>query len=251
MNDEVTFCRPSTWFFRRIGILIALTGGLGLFFLYDGMIGYPKKNFTVDLYEAFEAARVTSSDSGFAYDESAYSAEQLEELKKATVAGREGGTWAGFAADRLLSEKIPERYTEADIREQFHFAILMGVISLGIVGFLLWHRRRSFSYGETSLTTPAGKVISFADVTALDIRRWDRGIGLLSYEEEKELLRLKIDDYRYDGITEMLKKICAANDLVKIEGDRRWLGFEDQAAESDADVGAEENQGKSSNVDAS
>ena len=56
MNDEVTFCRPSTWFFRRIGILIALTGGLGLFFLYDGMIGYPKKNFTVDLYEAFEAA---------------------------------------------------------------------------------------------------------------------------------------------------------------------------------------------------
>ena len=46
---------PSTWFYRRIGILMLLTGGLGLYFLYDGAIGYPKKNFTVDLHDAFDA----------------------------------------------------------------------------------------------------------------------------------------------------------------------------------------------------
>lgn len=240
MKDELIFCRPSTWFYRRIGILTALTGGLGLFFLYDGMIGYPKKNFTVDFHEAFEEAREASTESAPVSGERRYSPEQLEELKKAAAAGREGGTWAGFAAERLLSEKIPERYSEAEIREQFHFAMLMGAVSLGIIVFLLGHRRRSFCYDEKSLHTPSGKIIPFQNVIALDIRRWDRGIGLLTYREEGNgSAALKIDDYKYVGITEILKAICSANGAVEIEGDPRWLGLPEEdgsAAGSDSDA---------------
>jgi len=142
-------------------MLVALVAGLGLFFLYDGLIGYPKKNFKVDLYEAFEAGRTGASYPGESGSANEFDAEQLKELDKAQSAGRDGATWAGFAAERMMPEKVPERYTKGDIREQFVCAIVMGGLVIVIGVFLLRQRGRVFRYGPDALTTPAGETISF------------------------------------------------------------------------------------------
>jgi len=217
-------CRVSSWFFRRMAMLILLTGGLGFYFLYDGMVGYPKKNFTVSLYESFESGQDGKNFDPAAFSSENLDTEKLDELKKANEAGQSGATWAGFAADRMLPEKVPERYTEADIEEQFRFAVIMGVVALVILGFCLWQRTRKYLYDEVKLVTPSGKTFQYARFQMINLERWDRGIALLSWEEEGEGSKLlKLDDYKYDGIGKLLLKLSDSIPEIEIKGDRRWL----------------------------
>jgi len=224
--------RVSPWFYRRLGLLILLTGGLGLYFLYDGAIGYPKKNFTVDLHEAFEAGRA-GQDWREAVDMDAVTGEERrQQLREAHRAGREGGAWAGFAAELSLPEKVPERYSEAEIREQFHFAVLMGIVSLGIVGYGLLQRRRVFRCEAGRLVPPRGGAVRFERVERIDLRKWDRGLGWLHYrDDEGEERKLKLDDYKFSGLGEMLARLVEENPEVEVEGDRRWLSAGDPAEE--------------------
>lgn len=244
VESEAAVCRVSTWFYRRMGMLILLTGGLGLFFLYDGKIGYPKKNFTVSLYESFEAGQDGTPFDRAAFANENLSGEQLSELEKAHLAGQEGATWAGFAADRMLPEKVPERYSAADIEEQFRFAIIMGVIALAIFLFCLWQRTRVYRYDSEKVSLPNGEVHPFSAFRHLDLSKWDRGIARITSRaaEGSEEKSLRFDDYKYSGIGALLLRVCEVCPDLEIEGDRRWLeatALEKGQGEAAADAGGE------------
>ena len=219
--DEIV-CPLSKWYFRRIGMLLALTGGLGLYFLYDGAIGYPKKNHVADLYEAFDA--VSKGRSWEPEDPAALTEEQKEEIEEARQAAEGGATWAGFAADRLLPEKEPKRYTEADIREQFHFAILMGVICVGLGAFVFARRKKAVRADGEVITLPGGEKIPFLLVRKLDLAKWDRGVAVVTCATESgDEKTVKIDDYKFQGTDAILKRLLEKNESVELAGDRRWL----------------------------
>jgi hypothetical protein len=254
-TEETVICPLSRWYYGRGALLIVLSAGLGLYFLYDGAIGYPKKNRTVDLHEAFEAAKagedwqpqdVAVEDGGTADDGGAgasMDADHLAEIEKARQAGRDGISWAGFAAERRLPEKAPERFTAAQIRQQFHFAIGLGAVAAAGGVFLLLVRGRALRCDADSLTFPGGRRILFSAVLVIDLQKWDKGIGRLVYRknESGSESRVRIDDYKYVGSAEVLRRIQQANPEVEIEGDRHWLWPEGEGAESKSDSKPDDN----------
>jgi len=223
MNDEILVCPVSKWYLRRLAMLVALTGGLGLYFLYDGSIGYPKKNHLADLHEIFEATSRGEAAGPFP-DEGTRSEKQRKELEAARRAARDGASWAGFAAERMLSESAPKRYSEGEIREQFRFAILMALIALAIAAFGASRRKRAFRADAEGISFPDGKRIAYAEMLEIDLRKWDRGVAKVRYSApEGEERVAKIDDYKYAGTTAILKRARETNPAIGIEGDLRWL----------------------------
>jgi hypothetical protein len=224
MNErEEIVCRASLWYFRRMAMLMALTGGLGLLFLYDGVFGYPAKNHIADLHEIFvkAAAGVTPAPlSG----EKKRSEKRTRELEEARQAAAGGASWAGFAAARMLAEEEPERYSREEIDEQFFFAGLMGVVTAGIGIFWLTRRNRACRGDDVSIMFPGGNRIRYADILEIDLQKWDRGIGRLRYREgDGEERFAKVDDYKYSGTAAILKRALAKNPGIVLEGDPRWL----------------------------
>lgn len=250
MNEitaQTVTCPLSRWYYGRAALLIALSAGLGLYFLFDGAVGYPNKNRSVDLYEAFDAEKRGQDWQPQTDAEGSIAADHLAEIEKARQAGRDGVSWAGFAADRRLPEKAPERFTAEQIHQQYHIAIALGVFALLGGLFLLLVRGRTLRCDADSLTLPSGRRIPFSQVVSIDLRKWHKGFGRLTYRDENHRAqasevndgrgaqRVRIDDYKYAGSAEILRRVCQQNPDVTIEGDRRWLWPEDQTATSAAD----------------
>jgi|GEM_PF-6513464 len=220
-EDADIVCSLSAWFYRRTGLALALIFGLGLYFLYDGSIGYPKKNFTVDLHDAFLAGR---GGRGEAPDAGERPPAQAEALRAAREAGQNGSSWAAFAAKRKLPEKVPERYTDAEIREQFHFAALLGAGSLSFASWLFLTRRRHLRGTANAYITARGESIPYDAIETIDLRKWDRGIARIHYRvDDEEVRQTKVDDYQYKGSGAILERALAAHPEIEIEGDVNWL----------------------------
>ncbi len=216
-------CRTSPWFFKRMLLLMALTGGLSAFFLYDGLFGYPRKNHIADLHGAFEAVaegKTTLPPEAMA----GKSEERRRELEEAFEAARSGAAWAGFAAARRLPEKEPKRYAESEIREQFHFAAGMFAVTLVIGGVAVARRRRTLRADGEAIHLPSGLRIPFDAIVRIDLQRWDRGIGKVVHRSESGGESVaKIDDYIYAGSGKVLQRARQRNPSIAVEGDPRWL----------------------------
>jgi len=204
----VIVCPVSRWYFRRIGLIAALFVGLGLYFFYDGAIGYPRANFHAALFEAFEAGKNGEPFEPLAFDGIADLEGKREELRNAHETGSLGGSWAAFAAARHLGEARPDRHSAGSIRQQFVFGwVLIGLT--GVVGvYALIQRNRKLRVGADWLETPGGKRIDFSRIAGVDFSKWDRGIALLEIAEpEGGSSQVKIDDYRYSGAADVVRRI--------------------------------------------
>jgi hypothetical protein len=220
-DTEVIVCRASVWYFRRVAMLMALTGVMGLLFLYDGLIGYPKKNHIADLHGVF--VNFASGDRIDSHP-GTRSEKRERELDEARKAAREGASWAGFAASRMLAEEVPKRFTPEEIKEQFFFASLMAVVTAGLGIFWILRRNRVFQGGESSLVFPNGKRVRFDEILEINLRKWDRGIAILRYMgSDGEARVAKVDDYKYSGTGAILKRAMVKNPEIALEGDPRWL----------------------------
>ena len=221
-ESDVIVCPVSSWFRHRVLMLVALVAGLGGYFLYDGCFGYPGKNYVADLHDSYEAGRNGGPIPVSKPSES--SKQRREELERAHKAGSEGGTWAAFAADRMLSDKKPKRYTASEIREQFVFASLMGVLALVIGGFGMRAWRKSLRGGADVVVFPNGERVDFSRIQSIDIERWDRGLGFVLYHDsEGRKRKRRVDDYKYQGAARILRQILSKNPNITLEGDPRWL----------------------------
>src|SRR3954452_6946053 len=61
-TSEPIVCRVTTWYYRRMGLLSALFLLMGLYFFYDGWIGYPRQNEAAAKNEWFEREIVGSPE---------------------------------------------------------------------------------------------------------------------------------------------------------------------------------------------
>ncbi len=221
-EDNVVKCPLSSWFYRRVGIAFVVIAGMALYFLYDGAIGYPKKNLAADLHDAFIAGQSSvalpeTADRGF-------TEQHVRDMEAAFEAGREGSSWTAFAAGRKLSGKEPKRYTEADISEQFLFAGILGALCVAIAIGLFFYRGRHFRCTPISFTTPDGTEVAFSRVEGIDLRKWDRGIARVRYrDEEGKVRQAKVDDYQFSGAGIILKRLYEQRADLDVRGDRTWF----------------------------
>ncbi|MEX2080118.1 MAG: hypothetical protein WEC33_00755, partial [Dehalococcoidia bacterium] len=58
-------CCVTTWYYRRMGLLAAMFLGMGLYFFYDGRIGYPRDNLAAERKEWFEREVINDPETGY------------------------------------------------------------------------------------------------------------------------------------------------------------------------------------------
>ncbi len=194
----------------RYAGLAAVCLGLGMWFAYDGFVGYPR---ALERAEAFE---------------------QLSDLSSRDIETR----WAELTEEKGWPNKRPEKKAEeirSDITGQYFWFAINLVVGLPALYLLLTSRGRWIEATDQGLKTSWGQSLSFADVKLLNKRRWQKkGIAIASYTENGTSRTFIFDDFKYDRepIGQMLRKLEAGLSAEQITGGPSEL--EEDAAKTEA-----------------
>lgn len=162
-----------TWL-RRQFLITFFSLAMGLWFFYDGKIGFPKKNERFLAHQTFVQANNKS--------------------------------WEEYARSRGWPKRVPERlYKKADIAMQY----VLGAASLigGLLALrLLLKGLNSFVHSDAeAYYNEIGKRIPFSAITSIDKRKWDsKGIAVLTYVADGRQSKAVIDDYKFVGADRIL-----------------------------------------------
>lgn len=178
MPAKATVSSAYRW---RLGVIaIALLAFAG-WFLYDGLVGYPKQQV---VREAFAQIKTDHPDDW-----------QTKWLERAQIEG-----WS--------TEQPDPPFSDWDIKAQFFYAAPCLVLGL-IFGFsYLRAGGRWVASDESGLKTSAGQEVAWNQIESVDSSRWaSKGIAVVNYKNNKGEGRITLDDWKCD--TEATKQIYA------------------------------------------
>lgn len=201
MADPIT-CSITPWYTKRMSLMSLMFVGFGLYFLYDGFIGYPKKNAIFDEHERFVAIQ----DEKQTFLEGGKTSSDW-----ATVAAEKGyptqDEWIDYAAEKGWPEEPPEkRYSTSD---QFFFGALCIAVGLSILGTMMLNRGKVLRADGISFTSPKGERVLFSSAYRIDKRKWDnKGLAYVHYRDDKaKERRAVIDDLKFGGADKILERL--------------------------------------------
>lgn len=222
-------CKPTPWFLLRAGAMLAMFSVFAVLFFIDGTSGYRKKNLEYYLHGTFEPA---TKEFAKMNSDGKLTAEGWEKFAKEQTVGfpkdrdvlpkdielpmpwpeiltaydkvkplQSHLLWQEYSGKNGLSKSPPEHPFDAKkIREQiivFYICLGLAVITLF---FLIRTLLRSIKADDEALTTVNGKRIPYADMTTLDLRKWDtKGIAQVDYSGPSGMGRVRIDGLTYGG----------------------------------------------------
>lgn len=212
-SNETILCRVTPWYYRRMGLMALMFVGMGLYFFYDGKIGYAKDNEIVAKKEWFESEVLKE------YDDARL---QGEEFTRSWVKmARERGwivspnlnepRWNDYAAPYGWPEK-PKKHSEEEIEQQFYWGGAM-ILGAAIAGLLVLLNHSKVLIGRADrMVMPNGKEVRYADVTRVDKRKWD--VKALAYVQYRPgggstTRQVTIDDLKYDGAGRVLDRLLS------------------------------------------
>ncbi|TWU30045.1 hypothetical protein [Bythopirellula polymerisocia] len=193
----------------RLGIVGVVCVFGGLWFLYDGLVGYPaKRERGLDRIEFFEEHKDDLDDKGNKLGEL-----QLSESWKKRAAEK------GWPTDNPLNPETGKPLAVVDINEQFFYAGGAGLIGLGFLSRLVFMLGRWVESDGKQLRTKGGQQAKFSQITSLDKKKWQaKGIAFVTYQGEGGKGKIRLDDYYYNrpAMQVILREIEAAIDPAKI-----------------------------------
>jgi len=155
-----------TWIQQK-GLIPVFLIGFGLWFLWDGLIGYPRSNERWDAHERLK-------------DKS--------------------GEWEKLCAARGWKTEPPHRrFEQSDIVGQYVFAGLTG--AMGLFSLIYWLRaRRSVLRSDAeAVFTPSGTRVPYESITQVDRRKWkSKGLATVFYSLNGAKGRFVLDDAKYE-----------------------------------------------------
>jgi hypothetical protein len=206
-----------------MGLMALMCLGMGLYFIYDGGVGYPKENGIAAQKEWYEQEIIggpKKADREIESYEEAHA--QGEEVTAAWLKmAREKGwvinpdlkepRWADYAAARSWPES-PKYHSPEKIREQYYFG---GALTFGavIAGLLVLRNRNKVLVGHADhMVMPDGVRVRFDQVTCVDKRKWEhKGLAYIHFRESdtSPTRRVAIDDLMYGGAGKVLKRLLS------------------------------------------
>lgn len=161
-------------------MIVLAVFALGLWFFYDGAIGFPKKNARFQAYKTFE---------------------QDERLE----------AWPAYAREQGWPAKAPTKaYSRTDILGQFVMGAMSMAGGLWALAVLLIALRQTIQSDGVTIVEANGRRTPIAAIYGVDKRRWDnKGIALALVERDGRKERLLIDDYKFEGAEAILLEIEA------------------------------------------
>lgn len=228
-EDQSIVCRPTPWFFYRLGAVTLMFSVFAVLFYLDGSTGYRQKNEVFYLHRCFEQAGKEFSELNASQDltpdawaahaslrtvafppdasilpegleqpmpwpEVLHDHERMKSLQWNQL-------WLDFSAAEGLDSTPPEQpYDARKIHEQWVFFYICSGLSAVSLFFLIRTSMRSLRAGEDGLTGPGSKFVAYGDFHRLDLRKWDsKGIAYADYDGESGKGRLRIDGLTYGG----------------------------------------------------
>jgi hypothetical protein len=218
-DTETIICKPTKWFLWRAIAMLVLFLVMGVWFLKDGRVGYPKKNVTFYTFKAFESAKTEFTEREKA-GQTATEWEAFAKAQRIPYPEEEGilplgvdrdqpwpdplldyeGYLQGFKRDgsqvspvfwreysnaRGWGENPKTGYDAAKIRNQVIYSIVCGVLVVGAAFFLIRCLSREMKVDGEAFYAPGGARIPFASITRIDKRKWDtKGLATLTHRPE-------------------------------------------------------------------
>ena len=227
--SESIVCKPTPWFLLRGVVMLLMFGTFAVLFYLDGSAGYRKKNESFYLHKTFqiandEFAKKNSSGTLTAAAWKTFAAEQSVTFPKdrsvlpaaiqlptpwpAILHNYErmkplewNILWREYTKERGLNSSPPEEpYDAQKIKEQWIVFIICAVLAVTAAFFLLRTLKRSISADSEAITTQQGKRVPYADLTKLDLRKWEtKGLAFIDYDGTSGKGKIRIDGLTYGG----------------------------------------------------
>lgn len=228
MTNQSIICRPTKDTFIRFAIVLAAFFGFGLYFFYDGAIGYRKANEVYFSYTAFARLgdEASKSDSWSA-DTAAQpliqaeqvGAEQMVDGKYPIPADCEAArstppeaanhaamrkSWADCWTSYTARMKYPVKPAEHPfdtnaIREQWIAGSVCMLISAIILFFIARTSKRTMALNGDTVTA-AGQQFKVDDISLLDLRQWGKGFKGIAYAKVGNR-KIRMDGMTYGGFS--------------------------------------------------
>ena len=226
MITDPLICRPTRDTFVRFGIVLMAFFGFGLYFFYDGAVGYRKANEVYFSYQAFAGLGKQASAGGQLDKAQAarplIAAEQVdgvwmaegryplpddcaavhttppEAADSAAMSRSWADCWIAYTARMRFPVKPAEHaFDTAAIREQWLAGGVCMLISAAIFYLMLRTRKRVMAL-EGELVTAAGQQFRIADISRLDLRQWGKGYKGVAYATVNGR-KIRLDGMTYGG----------------------------------------------------
>ncbi len=234
MSEPTIICKATRDTFCRFGIVLAAFFGFGLYFFYDGAIGYRRVNEAICSHEAFaalgeeKAGAMTAAEWRDMLSRGALIPSPEGEPDIATNAdGKRYPLPEGCAATRSYPEEVRDHsamasswnecwkaysermrfpldpgdhpHDEGSIREQWYGGAGCMLVSALIIALMLRTHRRELSLRGNTITA-AGHQFTIADIERIDLRQWGPGFKGAAYFTVKGR-RIKADGMTYGGFS--------------------------------------------------
>ncbi len=178
-----------TWIQQK-GLIPVFLFGFALWFLWDGLIGWPRSNERWDAHERAEKYKTLKDKP-----------DEWQALCKAHGWNTDAPVaWEKICASRGWTNEPPhKRYEKADIVLQFVFVGLTG--TMGIFSLIFWLRARKMTIRSEAdaVFTPSGKRVPYESITQIDRRKWkSKGLATVFYSLDGAKGRFVLDDAKYE-----------------------------------------------------
>lgn len=163
---------------------------LGVWFLYDGLVAYPKDR---EIFQAFQKLKAEGLD-GDALNE------RWRQI--AAVKGWPDGTYGDPGKNR----------SDFDIQFNLVAGVLLELVGLWFAIGAWRHARRWIAMDDDNLSTSWGLTIPLESILTLDKSRWgDKGMALVIADADRGGARLLLDDWKYerDATTQIVEAVQA------------------------------------------
>lgn len=226
-SSSEIICRPTKWFILRAFVMLVMFGGFAGYFLYDWKIGYPKKNYVIANYDAFNAAgKAWTIDENrnnwvefageqtipFRDEEGIYPPDtDLKEKWPAILStmsgnGNDEELWKEFSGEKGWPQKIDaaEDFMPAyKIGHQLIASLVCFALAAIALFFLFRTKGRIMKADDQGYYPPGGKLIPYGDLKVLDKRKWEtKGLATLTYSDGGEEKKARIDGMVYGQFKE-------------------------------------------------
>ncbi len=203
-------CRPTQWFIRRALAMFCMFLFFALWFFKDGYWTYKKENLVYYMHQLFAnqvVNQATAENYASQQDWVDYASTQnvlfpedaakllpegtkLPQKWPQEAIGAYGNDdldvmWEAYTRRVGLDSDVEEEpHSARQIREQFIFSGLCGVLSIGVLFIFLRTLRRSMRADNEAYYAPGGQVVKYAAMHRIDARKWKtKGVASISYKD--------------------------------------------------------------------
>jgi hypothetical protein len=188
-------------YLMRLGLVGLFCFAGGLYFYYDGLVGYPAWQERGKDYQKF-------------IEENS----EMDELDRLNL-WKERAAEKGWPQENPFDSDTNKPISDQKITDQFVWGTAACLIGLCFLSRLAYMFHRWVECDDSSLRDKAGHETAYGNITQLNKKKWDsKGIAFVHYKANGGTGKIRLDDFYFDreATRQILRKVEANTDPALI-----------------------------------